>query len=104
MKISRARTTNLLSNPRIPHNHSQQDSQVRRDVLFTSSPSLLLSSLPTQALCRKLQSSAEGKKLSLLQTKQLLKRPDAAVKGSNKSLTKLYSTNHSDIRELHTQM
>lgn len=45
-----------LKNTRIPHNHIQQDSHVGRDALFTSSPSLLLSSLPTQPLCRKLQS------------------------------------------------
>lgn len=53
---------------------------------------------------------AEGKELSLLQTKQLLKRPDAAAKGRNKSLTKGCDVRGSsiqqvtDIRKLHTQM
>lgn len=81
-------------------NSFQQDSHFQRDVLFTSSPSLLLSSLPTQPLCRKLQSWAEGKKLNLLQTKQLFKRPDGAVKARNKSLSKGCDVRGSSIQQV----
>lgn len=60
MKLSRARATNQLFNARIPQN-SQRFRAAQRDSLFTLSLSLLLSSLPTQPLRRKLQSLAEGK-------------------------------------------